>query len=59
MVFPDLSKIQAFVHTSWRRIGEIAWKLLRIIVTLHQKSEIIRFIHKLVRVSLSFSYVWF
>jgi len=39
MVFPDLSKIQAIVHTSWGRIIEKAWNLLRIIVTLHQQNK--------------------
>ncbi len=35
--FPDLSKDQVFVHTSLRRISEISWNLLRIVVSLHQK----------------------
>lgn len=41
---PDLSKIQAFVHTSLRRISEISWKLLRIIVTLHYQKLVTYFI---------------
>lgn len=35
--FRDLSKIQAIVHTTLRRISEISWNLLRIVVSLHQK----------------------
>ena len=42
--FPDLAKIQAIVHTSWRRISEISWKLLRIIVTLHYQKLVTYFI---------------
>ena len=45
-LFPDLAKIQAFVHTSWRRIGDISWNRMKIIVTLHQQKNRNRFIHK-------------
>ncbi len=35
--FRDLSKIQAFVHTSLRRIGRFSWNRLFFTVSLHQK----------------------
>ena len=33
----DMSKDRSFVHTSWRRIRDFSWNLLKIAVTLHQK----------------------
>ena len=50
--FPDLSKIQAFVHTSWKRNGDISWNRMKITVTLHQqKIEIVSYISQLELVS--------
>ena len=39
MDFRDLSKDQAIVHTTLRRIEEISWKLPEIAVTLHRRKE--------------------
>ena len=39
MDFLDLSKDQAIVHTTLRRIEEISWKLPEIAVTLHRRKE--------------------
>ena len=38
--FRDLSKDGAFVHTSWRRIRDFSWNLLKIIISLQcQKKQ--------------------
>ena len=39
MDFCDLSKDQAIVHTTLRRIEEISWKLPEIAVNLHRRKE--------------------
>jgi len=57
--FLDLSKIQAFVHTSWKRNGDISWNRMKITVTLHQqKIEIVSYISYIELVFL-FHKFWF